>query len=126
MVPVALARTTSFNAESQGLSLSVPWLRPANTTAEAHAQIKTLVRWLACAVLLGVAIALLHVWLRLQVVNVGYHLSTTRQVIEKLENEGHELTLQAARLSASTRIDKLARERLGMIRAENGQEVVLP
>jgi len=68
----------------------------------------------------------MHVWLRLKVVDLGYRLGTTRQVVERLRQEGSELTLQAAALTAPNRLDETARARLGMIRPEKGQEAVLP
>ena len=56
-------------------------------------------------------IAFGHVWLRLQVTSLGYQLSAARHVIEKLEQESHELTLEVARLEAPTRLEEAARRR---------------
>jgi cell division protein FtsL len=97
-----------------------------NVAAAARAELRARVVWLGVCVGLGVLIALGHVWLRLQVVNTGYRLSVTRQIIERLYQEERELTLDIARLSTATRIEEIARQRLGMTRPENGQEAVLP
>ncbi|MFQ5666468.1 MAG: cell division protein FtsL [Candidatus Binatia bacterium] len=85
-----------------------------------------MIAWLALFVTLAVAIALAHVWLRLKVVDLGYRISTTRQVIRKLQQESQELTLEAARLNAPGRLERVARDRLGMTRPQRDQEVVLP
>jgi cell division protein FtsL len=88
--------------------------------------LRALFTWLAIFVTLGVAIALAHVWLRLEVTTLGYALSTTHQVIQKLEGEGHELTAEVACLDAPDRLEEAARTRLGMAHAQRGQEAVLP
>jgi cell division protein FtsL len=72
-----------------------------------------------------VLIALGHVWLRLKVVDLGYQVVTTRQLIEKLAQEEHELTIDIATLEAPGRVEEAAR-RLGMARPEKGQEAALP
>jgi cell division protein FtsL len=59
-------------------------------------------------------------------VDLGYRLVTTRQLIEKLQQEQHELTVEAASLDAPRRLEDVARGRLGMTRPEKGQETVLP
>jgi len=66
------------------------------------------------------------VWLRLKVVDLGYQLLTTRQLIARLAQEEHELTIEVATLDAPGRIEEIARARLGMARPEKGQEVALP
>jgi len=120
--PAAIAprRSTPPAAARRG------WLRPANTTTQSVDESRAAVTWAAVAAVLGILIALGHVWLRLQVVEVGYRLSTTRQVIQRLEGEGQELLLAAARLDTPSRLDGLARTRLGMVPPEKGQELVLP
>jgi cell division protein FtsL len=67
-----------------------------------------------------------HVWLRLKVVDLGYQRLTTRQLIERLTQEEHELTIEVASLDAPERLEKVAEARLGMVRPERGQEVALP
>jgi cell division protein FtsL len=102
------------------------WLRPANIASIHGTELRALIAWLGLFVVAGVVIALGHVWLRLKVVDLGYRLVTTRQLIDKLQEEQHELTLQAARLDAPGRLEQVARVRLGMMHPKKGQEVVLP
>jgi len=94
------------------------------TTAK-QAELFALVTWLAVFVVLAVGIALGYVWLRLKVVDLGYRLSATRQVVQKLENEQRDLAGRLAALDAPKRIEEAAR-RYGMVRPEKGQEAVLP
>ena len=126
MVPLSLGQRSPRPAEGRDLHRSVAWLRPANTAAATNAERRALFSWLALFVVLGVAIALAHVWLRLKVTDLGYALSTTHQVIEKLEGERQELTAEVARLDAPDRLEQAARVLLGMTRAQRGQEAVLP
>ena len=73
-----------------------------------------------------VAIALLHVWLRLQVVHLGYILSTTSKLRSQLEQENRELKVELATLTSPDRLEAIARSRLGMVEPERGQAVILP
>lgn len=88
-------------------------------------------RWtvLLPALLLGlslVGLALLHVWLRLQVIHLGYVLSTTSKVQSQLEQENRELKLELATLTSPDRLEEKARARLGLREPEKGQVVLLP
>lgn len=81
------------------------------------------------ALLLGlclVLLALLHVWLRLQVVHLGYVLSTTTKLQNQLEQENRELQLEIATLTSPDRLQAMARTRLGLVEPGKGQVVVLP
>ena len=73
-----------------------------------------------------VGVVLMHVWLRLQVVQVGYVLSTTSKLQSRLEQENRELKVELATLISPERLEALARKRLGMVPAEKGQVIVLP
>ncbi len=126
MVPLSLGRTSPKGGDSRDFQASLAWLRPANIAAASNAGMRALIAWLALVVMVGVAIALAHVWLRLKVTDLGYRLSFTQQVIQKLENEEHELTAEVARLDAPERLEEVARARLDMLRAQRGQEAVLP
>lgn len=67
---------------------------------------------LAAAVLVGMA--LLLVWVRLQTVNTGYQLSAARHLAHRLEQEKRELEIEIATLTSPRRLERLARQRLGM------------
>ncbi len=76
---------------------------------------------------LGLAVmALLHVWLRLQVVHLGYVLSTRSKLQNQLEQENRELKVELATLTSPARLEAMARSRLGMIEPARAQVVVLP
>ena len=86
---------------------------------------KTLVLGLSLGLCL-VGVALLHVWLRLQVVRLGYLLSTTSKLQSQLEQENRELKLELATISSPQRLEGMARTRLGLREPEKGQVVILP
>ena len=69
---------------------------------------------------------LVHVWLRLQVVRMGYVLSTTSKLQTRLEQENRELKVELATMTSPDRLATLARQRLGLVQPEKGQVVVLP
>ena len=73
-----------------------------------------------------VSLALAHVWLRLQVVHLGYVLSTTSKLQGQLEQENRELRLELATLTSPDRLEALARSRLGLREPEKGQVIILP
>jgi cell division protein FtsL len=71
-------------------------------------------------------VILLHVWLRLQVVNLGYALSATTKLLQRLEQEQRELKVEYATLTSPERVEVMARRRLGLGAPEKGQVIVLP
>ncbi len=73
-----------------------------------------------------VGLALLDVWLRLQVIHLGYVLSTTAKLQSQLEQENRELKVELASLTAPERLEEMARLRLGLIEPQKNQVVVLP
>jgi cell division protein FtsL len=73
-----------------------------------------------------VAISLVHVWVRLQVVRMGYVLSTGSKLQNQLEQEGRELKVELATLMSPERLESMARKRLGLQQPEKGQIIVLP
>lgn len=77
---------------------------------------------LSCAL---VGVALLLVWQRLRVVQLGYVLSTTTKLERRLEQENRELKLELATLTSPERLEAMAR-RLGLREPKKGQVVVLP
>lgn len=126
MLPLSLGGLSTPNNVRKESRATAAWLRPANIAAVRSSELRRLVAWVGVFVAVGVLIALGHVWLRLRVVDLGYRIVTTRQLIEKLQQEQHELTIEAATLEAPGRLAEVARVRLGMTRPEQGQESVLP
>ena len=73
-----------------------------------------------------VVFALAHVWLRLQVVHLGYELATTSKLQSQLEQENRELKVELATLTSPERLAATVRSRLGMVEPTTGQVVNLP
>lgn len=73
-----------------------------------------------------VALCMLQVWLRLQVMHVGYDLSAAREMQLRLQHEQRELEVEIATLRDPARLADVARHRLGMTEPAKGQVVVLP
>ena len=73
-----------------------------------------------------VGVALLHVWLRLQVVHMGYVLSSTSKLQGQMEQEHRELKVELATVTSPERLEAMARKRLGLMPPEKGQVIILP
>jgi cell division protein FtsL len=71
--------------------------------------------------LLGLGLACAQIWTRLQVVATGYALSNTRHLMQTLEAEQRSLEAEWSRLTASGRLGRLARQRLGLGAPQAGQ-----
>jgi cell division protein FtsL len=71
-------------------------------------------------------LGLVHVWLRLQVVHMGYVLSTTTKLQGRLEQENRELKVEVATLTSPERLEAMARKRLGLMSPDRGQVIILP
>ena len=80
----------------------------------------------ALLILALIGAVLVHVWARLQVVRMGYVLSTTSKLQTRLEQENRELKIELATMTSPDRLETLARQRLGLVPPEKGQVVVLP
>lgn len=77
---------------------------------------------LGCAVM---SVALLLVWQRLRVINLGYVLSSKTKLERQLEQENRELSLELATLTSPERLESVARK-LDLREPTKGQVVVLP
>jgi cell division protein FtsL len=70
----------------------------------------------AFAVVLAGALA--HVEARLRLIHVGYALGEKMQERRELEEEQRKLLLEEAVLRSPERVEKLARDKLGMVRPD--------
>jgi cell division protein FtsL len=70
--------------------------------------------------------ALLFVWSRLEVIQMGYALSQSNQVYENLVKENQCLRVEVASLKSPSRIEKLAKEKLGLINPTQGKIILIP
>ena len=101
-------------------------VRPTNVPFAVGAGLRALLVWGALLGALGVLLMLGHVWVRLKVVEAGYKLSATRQLVERLEVAGRELTVRAAAADTTERLERLATTRLGMRPPRREEEDLLP
>jgi cell division protein FtsL len=127
MVPGSVTRSVNVPMSGSAPVRSVrgPW-HPANVPFAVSAELRAFLLWMAFIGALGVVLALGHVWIRNQVVEAGYRLSATRQLVERLQLEGRELAVLAAAADAPGRLEELARTRIGMRAPLASEEVILP
>jgi hypothetical protein len=82
--------------------------------------------WGVVVGLLSVTLLLGYVWVRLKVVEAGYRLAATRQLVEVLEEEGRELDVRAAAADSEGRLQDLVRSRLAMREPTRQEQEPLP
>jgi cell division protein FtsL len=119
-------RSTGAASRHPELRIRRPLVRPSADAARVLRLVRGLPRQ---ALVLGAFLLVLcvaRVWLRLETVNLGYELSSARQMQLRLEHERQELEVEIATLRDPARIADIARRRLGMRDPEKGQVVVLP
>ena len=100
--------------------------RPANVRASVSAEAGRLIVWCVALGACTVCLLLGYVRVRLMVVEAGYRLSVTRQLVVALEREGRELEVRAAAADSVARLEELAEKRLHMRRPGRGEEELLP
>ena len=69
---------------------------------------------------------LFYTWCRVQYVNTGYELSRASNYHQQLINLQNNLKVGLARLKSPQRIEKIAKQRLGLIHPSREQVIVLP
>lgn len=79
---------------------------------------------IAAAVVL-LACGLFHIWVRLQVTELGYGLTTIREIVTRLEHEQRELEAELAMLTAPQQLAEEAGRRLQMREPTTGQVVMM-
>lgn len=82
------------------------------------------IRHLASLIGMGVVLALVFVWVRIQVIQLGYEVSRLRKETSELVEQKNRLTAEVEALKAPARIEAVARERFGM-RLPMGEETIL-
>jgi cell division protein FtsB len=70
-------------------------------------------------------LCLVQVWLRLQVVDIGYQLSAARKMEERLDHERRQLRAELATLQDTAALADAARARIGLAEPQKGQVVDL-
>lgn len=81
------------------------------------------VKLFSAAMILVLGLALLYVWTRISVVQKGYEVSRLHKEVHTLSQEISRLEAEVARLKSPDRLEKIAREKLGM-RLPQGDEIV--
>lgn len=76
--------------------------------------------------MIGLTLACVHIWVRLQAVSIGYALSDARQLIQTLEEEQQTLEAEWSALTAPGRLAEQATQRLGLVVPQPGQVWQLP
>jgi len=66
-------------------------------------------------------LALFFVWSRLQVTNLEYEIASLGSEMAKLQREGQTLRIEVASLENPSRIERLARQKLGLKRPSAAQ-----
>ena len=69
---------------------------------------------------------LAYTWCRVQYVNVGYELSRVTQKHAALLALQNGLKVELARLKSPARIEKIAKDQLGLVRPSAEQVITLP
>ena len=123
MVRSSLARGAAMAHPDGGDAVA---RRPANVRSSVSAEARRLIAWGILLGAGGVCLLLGYVWVRLMVVEAGYRLSVTRQLVVVLEREGRELAVRAAAADSAARVEELVRTRLGMRPPGRGEEESLP
>ena len=71
-------------------------------------------------------LGLLFTWVSLEAVKMGYEISSLSERAGQLASANEKLRMEVATLHSSSRITRLAREKLGLVRPEQSQIVIVP
>jgi cell division protein FtsL len=122
--------TTAAHAPTRGSARTLTVRRPlVAPELDRRRLLQAMRRWLVRrTIALGlvlVGLCMVQVWVRLQVVDVGYQLSAARQMQERLEQQHRELEVELAMLRDRAHLAELATKRLGMHEPDKGQVIEL-
>jgi len=108
------------------LSVRRPLVRPASDPRQLIRVMRSrLARRIALLGAVLVLLCLVQVWLRLQVVDVGYQLSAARQLLQRLDHEQRQLRAELATLQDAAALSGAARDKLGLVEPRKGQVIEL-
>src|SRR5262249_38659679 len=111
----APAVTVDARRPSRTLNVRRPLVPPATDRRRIlQAMRRWLVRRTIALGLVLVVLCMVQVWLRLQVVDIGYQLSAARQMQDRLEQQRRELEVELAMRRDRAYLATLAQKRLGM------------
>jgi cell division protein FtsL len=78
-----------------------------------------------CMAVLTIVCFLIFLWVRIYILEIGYQISSSLENHERLLQENRNLRIERASLSAPSRIEDIARNKLGMVIPDNSQVVIL-
>jgi len=73
-----------------------------------------------------VFLSLLFVWSRIEVVKLGYEISYANKVYQNFNKENQRLKVEVASLKSPSRIEEIAKNKLGLIHPTNEQIIIIP
>lgn len=108
------------------LAVRRPLVRPIDDPRPLVGVVRSrMTRRIAALGMVLVVLCLAQVWLRLQVVNVGYELSAARKLLQRLDHEERELRAELAILQDASALAEAARLKAGLVEPRPGQVVEL-
>jgi len=108
------------------LSVRRPLVRPAGDPRRlVHMMRSRISRRVAALGGILLLLCLVQVWLRLQVVDVGYQLSAARSLLDRLDHEHRQLRAEIATLQDATSLADAARAKAGLVEPRKGQVIEL-
>jgi len=103
-----------------------PLVRPASDPRRLVRVVRSrFARRIAALGLVLLVLCLAQVWLRLQVVDVGYQLSAARMMLQRLDHEHRQLRAELATLQDAAALADAARAKSGLVEPQKGQVVEL-
>ena len=78
-----------------------------------------------CMGILTMLCFFIFLWVRIYVLEIGYQLSSVHENHERLRQENGKLIIERASMRAPSRIEDIARNKLGMVVSDSSQVVVL-
>jgi cell division protein FtsB len=116
----------AVGAAPRVLSIRRPLVRPtADPRRLVRAVRSRISRRIAALGAVLVLLCLVQVWLRLQVVDVGYQLSAARSMLERLDHEHRQLRAEIATLQDAASLADAARAKAGLVEPQKGQVIEL-
>jgi cell division protein FtsL len=108
------------------LAGNAAWALPRNVPIQSREEAIRAARWAGVFGAVLIAFGLGHALLSAQTRELNYDRMATLQVVRRLELEARDLEAKIESLNRHDRIERIARDQLGMVRPAAGQKRVLP
>ena len=127
MTPVAATPASAARrARSAATTADAAWSPPRNVRIRNRDEAAAAVRWIGLFAAALVVVGLGHALLSARTRELDYDRMAALQVVRRLEREGRDLEAKVESLNRHDRIERIARDQLGMVRPAAGQKRVLP